>query len=93
MSEGIFARAVGWFDSPGQTLPANDPGEDAPCPVCGQAIGDRNDGAKSFSAMPAGRPICRSYFIYAHGSCVSGEESGEQLTGALMDYIEKLEAH
>ena len=69
MKSNIF----GYFDAPGQSTPAFDPGLNAPCPFCTAAVGDGRR-VVTISLRPDGN---RSYFYRAHKDCYEQADPDE----------------
>lgn len=76
-------RCVGYFE--GTDLePTHWPPDDAPCAICGKALGERDpDVWRCRSVAPAGG--ARSYFIVYHVHC--GSDHMDRLEPAYMDAI------
>lgn len=76
----------GYFDSPEQTVPAYDPGLQAPCVVCTQSLLGKP--VVTVSLMPDAIRQ-RSYFFRAHKECWNGISPQEQsaIESSLIDAI------
>lgn len=78
------SKFVGWYDAPHQTRPAHVPPDDAPCPVCDQALGPRDD-ARYITLMYPGSP--RSLFYGIHQGCADAPR--QHIDEAVLDWSER----
>ena len=80
------ADLFGYFNAPGQTVPAHDPGLEAPCLFCLEPL---NDGREVYntSLMPVGNDRC--YFYRGHKACFEKLGPGEQdlVEGTFIDSL------
>lgn len=78
-------RIYGYFTDPHQTEPEFDPGLNASCPICGQAL-DAVDVRTISLMIPDGT---RSYFYRVHRSCHEplSERERIRVDGLLIDAI------
>ncbi len=79
-----LVNIYGYFEAPGQTEPAFDPGLDIECPVCEKPVG-KNCRAVCFM-VPGDK---RSYFYRMHKNCLEtcSPELETNITSVIVDAI------
>jgi hypothetical protein len=75
-----FLRALGYFDQPGQTIPAYDPPVDLPCPYCEEPMNRFNIRTHGFMNTRHRR---RSWFFRTHRTC--DEKASEEQKNKLFE--------
>lgn len=83
--------SIGYFDAPGQQVPAHDPGASGICPVCQQSIGEKPRLCRSLMVS-----FERSYFFSYHTECKDAAKLDEieaKVVDELFDWDEATAKH
>ena len=80
-----YAKVIGWYDAPDQVYPVRVPPDDAPCPICGQPLGERTDA--TYTSIMAWAERGKSFFYGMHKDCAV--QPHEHVNVEVMDWIER----